>query len=199
MIEKICKTCGKEFKVLPYRETTALFCSHKCVRPNAAVWNRGTKGVMKKNSTSFQKGVSASPDTCFTKNHVPWNKNTVGLTGKNSGSFQKGERSSVATEFKKGCFGCKSLKWKGGLKRQQFRMSFEYNMWRKAIFLRDNFTCQDCGDRHGKIHAHHKKSFILFPELRTEMENGVTLCVACHKKEHTNRRGTIIFESAYVV
>ena len=30
MITKICKTCGKEFKVCPSRKYTAKFCSRKC-------------------------------------------------------------------------------------------------------------------------------------------------------------------------
>lgn len=62
------------------------------------------------------------------------------------------------------------------------RKTYEYREWRKAIFKRDNYTCVKCGSKE-KIQTHHKKPFCLYPELRTAMENGVTLCPNCHKKE----------------
>jgi len=46
-----------------------------------APWNKGTKGVMKSNKTSFKKGS------------IPWNKDTKGTMKPNSGSFKKGQKS----------------------------------------------------------------------------------------------------------
>ena len=39
------------------------------------------------------------------------------------------------------------------------RESKEYKEWRKAVFIRDNFTCQWCRERGCKLHADHIKSF----------------------------------------
>ena len=36
------------------------------------------------------------------------------------------------------------------------------------------------------LHVHHIKSFDKFPELRTELENGITLCGDCHYEIHYN-------------
>lgn len=184
MIRKICKTCKKEFYVKPYRNKTALYCSHKCVVPKVAGWNRGTKGVMKANKTSFKKGII--PKKTFKKGHTPWNKGTKGLTKINSGSFKKGKRVSPETEFKKGCCGELSPSWQGGkTKGQKKRMLQEYKDWRIAVFKRDNFTCAVCLTVGKNLNAHHIKPWSKYKKLRLDINNGITLCKKCHKIIHT--------------
>ena len=60
----------------------------------------------------------------------------------------------------------------------------QYIIWRIEVFQRDNYTCLDCGQKGGNINAHHLKEYAKFPELRFNIENGVTLCELCHKKKH---------------
>ena len=82
--------------------------------------------------------------------------------------------------------------WKGGIKseNEKARASFEYKEWRKAVFERDKYTCQHCGDsKGGNLNAHHLKGFALYPELRYEVSNGLTLCEPCHEEVH--RKGAI--------
>ena len=64
------------------------------------------------------------------------------------------------------------------------RLSIEYEQWRKTVLQRDGYKCKQCGNASIKLHAHHKKSFRLFPKLRFIPENGLTLCEKCHKKLH---------------
>lgn len=65
---------------------------------------------------------------------------------------------------------------------KRIRASKEYVEWRKSVYERDDYTCQDCGVRGGKLHPHHIKGFALHPELRFEVDNGLTLCEDCHQK-----------------
>lgn len=66
-------------------------------------------------------------------------------------------------------------------KNKAERTSQKYLVWRKQVFNRDNYTCQMCGERGGRLCADHIKPFAHYPELRTELSNGRTLCVDCHK------------------
>lgn len=78
--------------------------------------------------------------------------------------------------------------WKGGVTKKHLliRTSFEYKLWREAVFARDNYACIWCGDDRGRnLEADHIKPFSLFPELRFAIDNGRTLCRPCHHKTDT--------------
>lgn len=61
----------------------------------------------------------------------------------------------------------------------------EYRKWRWTVFRRDNYTCQICGKKvSGHIEAHHIKSWKDYPDLRYDIDNGITLCKECHKEIH---------------
>mgnify|MGYP000856260632 CR=1 FL=1 len=65
------------------------------------------------------------------------------------------------------------------------RLKAEYQDWRKAVFARDNYTCQKCGNnKGGNLRAHHIKPFADHPDLRFAINNGITLCHVCHELEH---------------
>lgn len=80
--------------------------------------------------------------------------------------------------------------WKGGITPENhlLRNSSMYKIWREAVFLRDNFTCQDCGEFGGFLNAHHIKSFAEYPDLRFIITNGATLCKGCHIELHRGYR-----------
>lgn len=77
---------------------------------------------------------------------------------------------------------------------QESRFTTEYKLWRDAVYARDEYTCQYCGQVGGKLNAHHILPYASYPELRTSIENGVTLCVKCHKAVH---RGEIQCPAGY--
>jgi len=80
----------------------------------------------------------------------------------------------------------KASNWQGGITPQNaiIRSSIEYRLWRKAVYERDNWICQKCGESGGKLNAHHINNFADYPEIRFAIDNGVTLCKKCHIKFH---------------
>ena len=97
--------------------------------------------------------------------------------------------------------GDKAPNWQGGITELNFniRGSFKYRAWRDFIFIKDKYTCQECGCVGKRIQAHHKKAFSLilrenniktFEEAMNckeiwDINNGKTLCIDCHKETDT--------------
>lgn len=158
---KICLNCGKELE--------------KSSRTGKRTWDR-----MKYCSRDcYFKGYKAHRAN-FKNGNTPWNK------GK-AGTYHHTEK--ARKEKSERMKGDKTHLWKGGVaeKNRKLRDGIELRLWREAVFARDNWTCQNCGVRGSTIlNAHHIKSFMEYPELRTSIENGVTLCKACHYKKHSN-------------
>ena len=113
--------------------------------------------------------------------------------------------------------GKRSSSWKGGITPlvNLIRGIKEYYNWRTQVFKRDNFICQECGQKSiGNLEAHHIKPFAeLLSEFLKEynqfspiedketllrlamkyklfwnINNGKTLCEDCHKLIRKKRR-----------
>ncbi len=101
--------------------------------------------------------------------------------------------------------------WQGGISpvTKRIRESANYVKWRSSVFLRDNFTCQNCNEHGIRLVAHHcniafsklvntfKKQFPLVDLYEGILEyipmwdkrNGISLCEKCHKKLHRKKAG----------
>ena len=80
--------------------------------------------------------------------------------------------------------GAEHPNWKGGISpiNARIRQGKEHQLWVRSVKERDNYTCVLCGHYSLSNHADHIKSFSAYPELRTSIENGRTLCIDCHRK-----------------
>lgn len=85
-------------------------------------------------------------------------------------------------KYRDAMVGPSNPRWKGGItaEQQRLRHSSEYRQWNRAVMERDDFTCQICEKRGGKLHAHHLQEWANFPEFRYVVGNGITLCKQCH-------------------
>lgn len=81
--------------------------------------------------------------------------------------------------------------WRGGISyTRNTRRDRRHHIWRKLVFERDDYTCQNCKARNGngkkiELESHHIKPFAYYPKLRYKISNGLTLCKKCHKQETT--------------
>lgn len=77
---------------------------------------------------------------------------------------------------------------KNRLYLHSIRNSAASRNWRNEVFKRDNYTCQNCKKVGDVLNAHHVKPFSIYPELRFELSNGLTLCKRCHIDYHKKER-----------
>lgn len=68
--------------------------------------------------------------------------------------------------------------------REKGRNYEEYYKWREEIYKHDNYTCQCCGKKGGRLNAHHLNGYNWCKEERINIQNGVTLCDKCHNEFH---------------
>ena len=112
----------------------------------------------------------------------------------NKTSFKKGKQNINYGRTTPTIKGEKHWNWKGGVTPELMllRNSAKYQIWRNAVYLRDDFICQECGLKGMYLHAHHIKPFASYPELRFKIENGQTLCKNCHAQLHARLRNILI-------
>ena len=167
-----CKICEKEFYVKPSRVKTARYCSRKCHHKGIETGGRikckckvcGKIYFTFRSQIKRMRGSKYCSKKCQSK----------GMT-----LFHSRENAH---------------NWQGGKTAESklIRRSAEWKKWRKAVFERDNYTCQECGRKRKNgdrvvLEPHHIKSFAHFPELRFEVSNGQTLCYECHQKTKTGK------------
>jgi len=212
-MEKICKQCRKTFNA---DRAERKFCCKECYSKFQSEMgelerlqnNRGRKRKKRTTSTCevcgkvFEHHIARQTKycsrECWTKRNPPVLKECL-LCDREFWSYKSDKKQYCS----KKCYniaqrdlqkGENSHFWDGGKtnKNQILRSRAEYTEWRLKVFIRDEYTCQDCGKKSGNgykvyLQAHHLKSFSEYPDLRYEVDNGITLCKDCHRGRHTHK------------
>lgn len=160
----ICQECQKEH--YSYLSHNQKFCSRAChYKYKSKTW-----------SNPWNRGKKCPQISIATKGRIPWNKDKK----------MSAEYCETISKSHKGLRrGDKNPNWRGGISEisENYRaLSTEKVIkWRNFIFKRDSYTCKDCHHIGRRLEAHHIKSWVKYPELRYDTNNGVTLCNSCHK------------------
>lgn len=160
MIKK-CEVCKKDYKTKPSHKKRRKYCSYHC-------FDVARRETLKGDKNPCWRGGKPKCSDCSKELPFYDRKRCIGCSRK----FMRGKN---------------HYNWQGGKtsKNMKLRNSLEMKKWRYKVFIRDNFTCQGCGQYGGKLHVDHIKPFSLFPKLRLSLKNGRVLCIPCHKKTDT--------------
>lgn len=166
MYTKNCLFCGKEFNI-KFKSRLRLKCCSKLCREKR-------QGEYLK---TLNRKKTRTPQICKNCNEVYFKKNE---SDKRSYCSKNCRSEGMSKRYS----GEKSPTYKGGLTdyRRKIRSNFIYKSAQKAIFDRDDYSCQMCGKRGGLIEMHHIKPFSENKDLRYETYNLITLCNLCHNK-----------------
>lgn len=167
-----CDECGKIFSKKDKTPTINNFCSKGC--QNKWRKDRGKKG----------KEVKC---------------NICGETFSNRSSRKEMSmycsRKCAGEAHSRGMSGSLHHNWKGGVSKRDITKSQE---WREQVFIRDNYTCQKCGDTNTYLNAHHILGWARYEAARFKVSNGITLCKSCHMDFHNTYTRTRFTEDDLV-
>lgn len=200
LIKIICPICGNIFyrKEKYIKENVTNVCSVKCCTKLMNKKNLGKKRnklVGLKIRNKLRTGKHVNCQICGKRKYYPIHK-----LERNEHFYcsQRCRHKDMSNLY----IGENAHNWKNGggtSKIKRIRNLKEYRKWRKECLIRDNYTCQKCGQYKGKLEVHHKNplsnlfktfSSIYKYKLRNirkfkpfwNIQNGITVCLECHKK-----------------
>lgn len=199
-IAKECDGCGCDLEVSKYKKSPILCrsCAAKArwTDESRKEFGDGRKG---ENNPNFGNTGENNPLTGGEASLMTREKMSKSHTGENNSFYGKrhttktcdvlSEKNTGTNNPNYGKYGKDAPNWQGGLtpKMQSIRNTDAYRNWREAVYLRDNWTCMECGARSAAsnavyLNAHHihpikdnKNTLLIF-----DINNGITLCEGCH-------------------
>lgn len=182
LIKKKCIICGNVFQINKAKIKISKFCSRKCY------------GDSKKGMVGYWKNKKIPKKTRI--------KISKALAGKTRQPLSLETRIKIGNSQR----GEKSSQWKGGITPIRIKLynSWKWKQWRMDVFKRNNYVCQKCNKRGGRLHSHH--CLIPFSQILNaikewanefnldiyetamkwqplwDINNGQTLCLECHRK-----------------
>lgn len=148
---KNCITCGISFYVKRHLLEEKKFCSMNCYN------------LDKKGRPIWNKGK-------------PW---SAEAKKKMSEAKKRSGHSGVKNLIPR--YGADNPAWKGGVTKESRAERAKFRKVLQAkVLKRDNYTCQVCDQYSGYLQVDHIKPWADYPDLRFELSNCRTLCMACH-------------------
>jgi len=160
----------------------ALGC--KCSEENKKRISSLHKGK-KVSKETLKKMSLSSPKVWLGKKFSEEHKKKIGIS--NLGKKMSADAIRKMKESKRGENHWRWYKDRTKLKKQEDRRTSAVHEWRKNIYERDNWECRiNNKECNGRIEAHHILNWVDYPELRYDINNGVTLCKYHHPRGREN-------------
>ena len=147
-------------------------------------WTEETKRKMSELMKGNHRGFKKGDKFWLNKHHSEGTKTKISIAKK--GCKYPPRTKEWRRKISKSRLGSKSHFWKGGINpiNNTIRHSIEYRFWVEGNFARDNYTCQKCKKRGGKLVAHHINNFSEKEDLRFAIDNGITFSKIAHDLFH---------------
>lgn len=181
MDKHLCPSCGTEFLKKVYKKTQAVYCSQKCAYIGRSIGS--TKRIVEKPYNCRRK-----PE----RSCVICEKTFLYKKKDQQHCSQKCYNVTKSLRM----LGEKNWAYKDG--ESYLRRGYRGGDWetiRMEIYKRDNFTCKKCGvkcesrrdfvNSNNIIQCHHIENY---NGVNNNNENLITLCLACHLKEHNGNQ-----------
>lgn len=179
-------------------KNTQRTCSYKCAfrRSGYKISEQHKLAIAKANlGNKYNKGRKMHPNTKKALLEANINRVYVGRkwseeTRKKMIPLLKGRKWKEESKLKlRGENHYRYFKDRTKLAKKQNRNDSAYFEWRKQVWLRDDFKCKIANpDCIGRIEAHHILGWAEHPELRYEVNNGITLCHAHHPRKRAEEK-----------
>ena len=185
--EKYCEHCGNTF----LGNKTRKYCSYNCSHTSRRKRTTHTCPVCNKIFERQNWNISAKYCSYKCK-HKSQSSNIILIKCNNCNKeFKRKEHKINKHNF---CSHFCQIEFNRGSNHYEYKeflhdknIKLALKQWAKFIKERDNYTCQKCGDDNKKIlEAHHIICRSIDINKQFEYNNGITLCLSCHLKEHAN-------------
>ncbi len=172
-----CKNCKKEFNLAP----SAIKAGRKCCSFDCSLKIKWSNPDYRKHMSEVHKGISENIEKLVAYNKSPKAKKIVSDRFKGKPAWNRGLKFPEWS-------GEHNWRWiKDRTKLQKSERSLTdsaSNYWRKQVKLRDGNKCKIANkDCNGQLEVHHILTWKDYPELRYDINNGITLCHFHHPRK----------------
>jgi len=79
------------------------------------------------------------------------------------------------------------------------KLNSQYKVWMLSVKNRDNWKCKmSSSNCNGQLEAHHILSYSEYPELRYDINNGITLCHYHHPRKRSEEKRLVSYFSQII-
>ena len=185
-VNLICRKCGGDFWVKPYRKNTAKYCSLACKHRTHGETIRET--CRQRGTTSFVEKVCASCGKTFQAPIGNINRGFGRYCSRRCyGKTIKGKHvqtNTGKTHFKKKG---KHPFWNNGSSFEPYGVEFDEKL-REQIRKRDGYVCRECGYTEKELGYHLACHHIDYNKKNNSSNNLISLCKSCHAQTNFNRK-----------